>query len=154
MQAHVGWCIWELTITGNWGTVHGVFYPGGTVRDPSIVAALLGFCRNRSKDIVEEVPDRENHVTDAVTKNKEWLANSSPDWAAGLDLAEISANLLEAAQLVPMHELPSWQVELLRDAQPNIAALQAMLEKFTSLLEPYELPRADPRRSRPPGFIK
>lgn len=33
----------------------------GTVRGPSIVAALLGFFRNRSKDIVEEVPDRENH---------------------------------------------------------------------------------------------
>jgi hypothetical protein len=41
MQAHVGWYIWELMITGNWGTVHGVFYPDGTVRDPSIVAALL-----------------------------------------------------------------------------------------------------------------
>ena len=36
MQAHVGWYIWELMITGNWGTVHGVFYPDGTVRDPSI----------------------------------------------------------------------------------------------------------------------
>lgn len=154
MQAHVGWYIWELMITGNWGTVHGVFYPDGTVRDPSIVAALLGFFRNRGKDVVEEVPDRENHVTDAVTKNKEWLAGVSPDWATGLDLAEISANLLEAAQLVPMHDLPSRRVELLRGSQQNMPALRAMIEEFTSLLEPYELPRADPRRSRPPGFIR
>jgi hypothetical protein len=50
-------------ITGNWGTVRGVFYPDGTVRDPSIPAALLGFFRNRGKGVVEEVPDRENHLS-------------------------------------------------------------------------------------------
>jgi len=154
MQAHVGWYIWELMITGNWGTVHGVFYPDGTVRDPSIPAALMGFFRNRGKDVVLEVPDRENHVTTAVTKNKVWLANADPDWETGLDLAEISANLLEAAQLVPMHVLPSRQVELLRNGQPDMAALRTMLEKFTSILEPYELPPGDPRHSRPPGFIQ
>ncbi len=154
MRAHVGWYIWELMITGNWGTVHGVFYPDGTVRDPSIVAALMGFFRNRGRDVVEEVPDRENHVTDAVTKSKAWLADTNADWQAGLDLAETSANLLEAAQLIPMHDLPSRRVELLRNAKPDRQALRAMLEKFTSMLEPYELPPGDPRRSRPPGFIK
>ena len=35
-NAGVGWYIWELMITARWGTVHGVFYPDGTVRDPSI----------------------------------------------------------------------------------------------------------------------
>jgi hypothetical protein len=154
MQAHVGWYIWELMITGNWGTVHGVFYPDGTVRDPSIVAALLGMFRNRGKNIVEEVPDRENRVTDAVTNNREWLANAHANWETGLDLAEVSANLLEAAQLVAMHDLPTRQVELLRSGQPDISALRAMLEKFTSMLEPYRLPPGDPRYSRPPGFIK
>jgi len=154
MQAHVGWYIWELMITGNWGTVHGVFYPDGTVRDPSIVAALLGFFRNRGKGIVEEAPDRENHVTEAVTKNKEWLANSNPDWEAGLDLAEISANLVEAAQAVPMHDLPSRQVELLRGSQPDMPALRALIGKLTSVLEPNDLPPGDPRRSRPPKFIR
>jgi len=154
MQAHVGWYIWELMITGNWGTVHGVFYPDGTVRDPSIVAALLGFFRNRGANVVEDVPDRENHLTEAVTKNKAWLADPNPNWEAGLDLAEVSANLLEAAQLAPMHNLPTRQVELLCNGQPDIPALRAMLEKFTSLLEPYQLPPDDPRRSRPPGFIR
>ena len=154
MQAHVGWYIWELMITGNWGTVHGVFYPDGTVRDPSIVAALLGMFRNRGKNVVEEAPDRENHVTEAVTKNKKWLAEPNSDWQSGLDLAEISANLLEAAQLVAMRDLPTRQVELLRSGQPDISALRAILEKFTSTLKPYQLPPGDPRRSRPPDFIK
>ncbi len=154
MQAHVGWYIWELMITGNWGTVHGVFYPDGTVRDPSIVAALLGFFRNRGDNVVEDVPDRENYLTEAVTKNKTWLADPNPDWETGLDLAEVSANLLEAAQLAPMHILPSRQVILLRNGQPDMPTLRALLEKFTSILEPYQLPPGDPRRSRPPGFIR
>ncbi|HUV71042.1 MAG TPA: hypothetical protein VMW15_15390 [Terracidiphilus sp.] len=154
MQAHVGWYIWELMITGNWGTVHGVFYPDGTVRDPSIVAALLGFFRNRGENVVESVPDRENHVTDAVTKNRKWLAEAHPDWDTGLDLAEISANLIEAAQLAPMHNLPSRQVILMRNGQPDIAALRSLLEKFTAVLAPYRLPAGDPRHSRPPGFIQ
>lgn len=154
MQAHVGWYIWELMITGEWGTVHGVFYPDGTVRDPAIVAALLGFFRNRGANVVEDAPDRENHLTEAVTKNKAWLADPNPNWETGLDLAEVSANLLEAAQLAPMHNLPTRQVELLRNGQPDIPALRSMLEKFTSLLEPYQLPPGDPRRSRPPGFIR
>ncbi len=153
MRAHVGWYIWELMITGNWGTVHGVFYPDGTVRDPSIVAALLGIFRNRGKDIVDEVPDRENHVTEAVANNRKWLADRNADWKSGLDLAEISANLLEAAQLVPMHDLPSRQVELLRSSRPDVPALRALVEKLTSTLDRYRLPTGDPRRSRPPGFI-
>jgi hypothetical protein len=154
MQAHVGWYIWELMITGNWGTVHGVFYPDGTVRDPSIPAALLGFFRNREQDVVEDVPDRENHVTDAVTNNRAWLADPKADWKAGLDLAEISANLLEAGQLAPMHNLPSRQVILLRKGQPDMPGLRSMLVNFTSLLEPYQVPAGDPRHSRPPGFIQ
>ena len=154
MQAHVGWYIWELMITGNWGTVHGVFYPDGTVRDPSVVAALLGMFRNRGKHVVEEVPDRENHVTEAIANNNKWLAEPNADWETGLDLAETSANLLEAAQLVAMHDAPVRQVELLRSGRPDMPALHLVLKKFTSTLEPYQLPQGDPRRSRPPGFIK
>ncbi len=149
MQAHVGFYIWELMITGNWGTVHGVFYPDGTVRDPAIVAALLGMFRNRGASYIEDAPDRENHLTEAVQKNRKWLADANGDWKAGLDLAEVSAHMLEAGQLAPMHNPPTRQVELLRGGQQDTAALRLLLEKFTSMLEPYQLPPNDPRRSHP-----
>jgi hypothetical protein len=149
MHAHVGWYIWELMITGQWGTVHGVFYPDGTVRDPAIAAAVLGFFRNRGAGVIEDVPDREIHLTEVVAKNKTWIAQANPDWSAGLDLAEVSANLLEAAQLAPMHVLPSREVLLLRAGAPNLPALRTLLQKFTAELEPYQLSPDDPRRSRP-----
>jgi hypothetical protein len=154
MQSGMGWYIWELMITGQWGTVHGVLYADGTVRDPSIAAALLGFFRNRGPDVVPEVPDREGRVTSIVAANKKWLADPNPDWETGLDLAERSANLLEAAQLIAMHDLPTRQVDLMRKGQPDIPALRVVVQKFTMLLEPYQLPAGDPLRSRPPGWIK
>ena len=49
MKANVGWYIWELMITHQWGTVHGVFHPDGTIRDPTIVAALFGMFRDRAR---------------------------------------------------------------------------------------------------------
>jgi len=153
-KSGMGWYLWELMITGQWGNVHGVFYPDGTVRDPSIVAALLGFFRNRGPAVVPEVPDRENRVTAAVSANQHWLANPNADWPLGLDLAERSANLLEAAQLIALHDLPTRQVDLLRRGPPDQPALRALLQKFTTILEPYQLPEGDPLRSRPPGWIK
>ena len=147
-NAHVGWYIWELMITHYWGNVHGVFYPDGTVRDPSIPAAILGFYRNRGANVVDEVPDRENHLTEAVAGNRAWLAAANPDWAAGLDLAEVSANLAEAAQIAPMHDLPTRQVQMLRNAPPDMAALRALLVRLTVILEPYQLAPDDPRRSQ------
>ena len=153
-KAHVGWYIFELMITPYWGNVHGVFYPDGTVRDPSIPAAIMGFYRNRGEKVVEEVPDRENHLTEAVVGNRKWLAAANPDWSEGLDLAEISANLAEAAQLAPMHDLPSRQVQLLRNGSPDMPALHALLVKLTALLEPYQLAPNDPRRSQPLNLEK
>ncbi len=147
--AHVGWYIWELMITPYWGDVHGVFYADGSVRDPSIPAAILGFFRNRGPNVVEEVPDRENHLTEAVAANRKWLAAANPDWAQGLDLAEVSAHLAEAAQIVPMHDLPTREVRLLRAGVPNLPALRTLLTKLTAALEPYQLAPNDPRRGAP-----
>jgi len=150
MKANVGWYIWELMITHQWGTVHGVFHPDGTIRDPAIVAALFGMFRDRDENVMPAAPDREGAVTRAVANNKRWLADANAGWDAGLDLAEISANLLEAGELIAMNDPPTRAVGLLRKGAPNLSVLRAAIEKYTAILEPYQLPRDDPRRGRPP----
>jgi hypothetical protein len=129
-------------IVGNspraWGDVHGIFYPDGTVRDPSIPMAIMGIFRNRGPDIVLERPNREGRVTRTVADAGNWLANPNADWHAGLDIAEVAANLLESAQLVPLRELPTRQVEVLRRGKEDRAALRTLLEKDIVALQPYE----------------
>jgi hypothetical protein len=137
-SAHMGWYIWELMVTSYWGDVHGVFYGDGTVRDPSIVAAILGFYRNRSAKIVPENPDREGWVTRSVEEGKRWLGDPGADWGQGLDIAEIEANLIEAAQIGSMRELPTRAVRLLRSGKPDDGALHDLIRRFTTILEPYE----------------
>ena len=152
MKAHVGWYIWELMITHSWGTVHGVFHPDGTIRDPTIVAALLGMFRDRAADAMPTAPDREGAVSRAVANNKRWLADANGSWEAGLNFAEISANLLEAGQLIAMIDPPTRTVDLLRKGAPDLPALRAAMEKFTAILEPYQIPQADRQRlGRPPA---
>ena len=137
MQAGMGWYIWELMIAYHWGPVHGVFYPDGTVRDPSIPAAILGFFRNRGPNIVLELPDREGWVTRTTASARKWLADPSPDWNTGLRIAETEANLLEAGQLTAMRELPTRTVDLLAAGKPDMPALQAAIRKYSAILEPY-----------------
>ena len=131
-----------------------MFYPDGTVRDPSIVAALLGFFRNRGPNVIPEVVDREGRATRAVAESKQWLADPNAAWEPGLDLAERSANLLEAGQLIAMHDLPTREVDLLRKGQPDMPALRALVQRYAGILEPWQVPVGDPRRSRPPGWIR
>jgi hypothetical protein len=137
-SAGVGWYIWELMITARWGTVHGVFYPDGSVRDPAIPAAILGFFRNRNQAAVLEDPDREQWVTKAVAKARRWLAGPQSKWEEGLDVAETAANLLEAAQLTAMREPPTRTVYLLRQGKADLPALRVALEKYIAILEPYQ----------------
>jgi hypothetical protein len=148
--------MWELMITHQWGRVHGIFYPDGTVRDPSIVAAVLGFFRNRSREVLPEVPDAEGRVTQAMAENKKWLADPNPNWEEGLDMAERTANLLEAGQLIAMHDPPTRIVDLLRGGRggPNVTALRSYLQKWTELLEAWQLPVGDSQRVRDFGWIR
>ncbi len=136
-KAHVGFYIFELMITQYWGGVHGVFYPDGTVRDPSIPAAILGFFRSHAADVRLEDPDRESWVTTAVADGNAWLASPNPGWDQGLRIAEIEANLLEGAQLVPMRLLPTRKVDLLRASPPDMPALRSAIQQFVAALEPY-----------------
>ncbi len=137
MQAGMGWYIWELMIAQHWGDVHGVFYPDGSVRDPAIPAAILGFFRDRGPNIVLENTDREGWVMRAVDEGSKWLNDPAPDWNKGLDIAETEANLLEAAQLVAMRELPTRCVATLRSGKPDLPALQSTIRKYIAILEPY-----------------
>jgi hypothetical protein len=141
MQAGIGWYIWELMIVRDpngrgWGDIHGVFYPDGTIRDPSVPMAVMGIFRNRGEDIVLEEPDREGRVKREVAAARVWLSDPNADWETGLDIAEIAANLLESAQLAPMREPPTRQIELMRRDQPHLPALRDTLEKYIALLEP------------------
>jgi hypothetical protein len=142
MDAHMGFYLWELMIvwdgTRGWGNVHGIFYPDGTIRDPSIPMAVMGIFRNRGPDVVLEQPDREGRVTRTVADARNWLANPDADLNAGLDIAEVAANLLESAQLVPLHELPTRQVELLRRGPEDRPALKTLLETDIAALQPVE----------------
>jgi len=142
MKAKVGWYIWELMIVPKeWGPVQGVFYADGTVRDPSIPAAIMGFFRKRSGDILPSVPDREGWVTKIINQGNKWLIDTNRTWKDGLNIAEIQANLLESAQLTAMRIPPTYEVEMLRKGDINFKALKKLIIKFQNILKPYELPQ-------------
>jgi hypothetical protein len=140
-KSRVGFYAWELMIVkGGWGDVHGIFYPDGTVRDPSVAAAMLGMFLNRSADIVLEFPDREGWVTRTVADGTKWLENPNAPYADGLKLAEDAANLLEANQLVPMREPPTRRVARLGEGAQNPGDLRELLTKLVNELKPYRRP--------------
>ncbi|MCG6958413.1 MAG: hypothetical protein P8Y79_10820 [Ignavibacteriaceae bacterium] len=141
MNAKVGWYIWELMIVRKgWGTVHGVFYEDGSVRDPSIAAAIMGFFRKRTADILPSVPDQEGWVTKIVNQGDKWLNDPDREWKKGLDIAETAAHLLEAAELTAMRIPPTWEVRMLRQGEINFKALEELIIKFKDQLVPYEIP--------------
>lgn len=140
MNAKVGWYIWELMIVRKgWGPVHGVFYEDGSVRDPSIAAAIMGFFRKRTEDILPAVPDREGWVTKIIDQSDKWLNDPNRKWKEGLDIAETSANLLEAGELTAMRIPPTWEVEMLRHDETNFKALEELIKKFKDQLVPYKI---------------
>jgi len=114
-----------------------VFDEDGTVRDPSIAAAILGFFRNRN-DILPAVVDREGAVTKVIDDGNLWLAQQNADWTKGLAIAETAANLLEAGELAPMHVPPTWEVSQLRRGQPDVGALQKLIKKYLEALAPFK----------------
>jgi hypothetical protein len=146
MNAKVGWYIWELMIVRQgWGTVHGVFYEDGSVRDPSIAAAMMGFFRKRSGEILQAVPDKEGWVTKIIDQGDKWLKNPEKTWKEGLDIAETAAHLLEAGELTAMTMPPTIEVIRLREGEVNMKALSDLIIKFSKQLEPYKLLPATPQ---------
>jgi hypothetical protein len=143
MNAKVGWYIWELMIvrTG-WGNVHGVFYEDGSVRDPSIAAAIMGCFRKRTADILPAMPDREGYIGRITDRSNRWIKNSGASWDDGLNIAETAAHLLEAAELTAMINPPTRQVEMLRQGEVDMKSLKELIIKFRDQLKPYIKPPA------------
>jgi hypothetical protein len=142
MNAKVGWYIWELMIVRKgWGPVHGVFYEDGSIRDPSIPAAIMGFFRKRSIDILPSVPDKEGWITKIIDQSEKWLNNPDRNWKDGLDIAETAAHLLEAGELTAMRTPPTWEVEMLRQRKTDLENLRELIIKFKNQLEPYTIPK-------------
>jgi hypothetical protein len=141
MNAKVGWYIWELMIVRKgWGTVHGVFYDDGSVRDPSIAAAIMGFFRKRTADILPAVPDREGWVSRVIEQSYKWLKDPERTWTDGLDIAETAAHLLEAGELTAMRIPPTWEVRMLREGEVDMPALKNLIIQFKKELEPFKKP--------------
>ena len=141
MDAGVGWYIWELMIVREgWGKVHGVFYEDGTVRDPSIAAAIMGFFRKRDDNILPSVADNEAWVRRVIEEGRAWMDSADvSNIETGYDLAETAANLLEAGELVPMNIPPTQRIAVLRAGEPDLGAARRLLGEFIELLEPHQL---------------
>lgn len=111
---HIGYYLFQLMIKeGMWQKVHGIFYPNGTVRDPSIVSAVLGFYRNRGESAVYPDVNQEGMADKAIAYAKTVLdARGSVEDM--LEAAEWMANLLEAGELVPMARPLTTDIEAYR----------------------------------------
>ncbi len=114
--------MFELMVSGYWSDIHGLVYPDGTIRDPSIIAALFGFHRNLDqKTRIKENPNKEGHgfraikmVEDALKQETKTFGNKPASTEEILEAAEYCANLLEAAEMVPMIDPPSVKIKAWR----------------------------------------
>jgi hypothetical protein len=136
-EAGIGWYLWELMIgISRWRDIHGVVYPDGTVRDPSIAAAIRGFFRKRAEERVAPNIDKEGAATRALSQAKEWLDTANADYAQGLAILEQVANLLETGEIAPMNDPPSIKVlSLGRESPVNRGQLCRLLVLWGKTLE-------------------
>jgi len=135
-EVGIGWYLWELMIgVSRWRDIHGVVYPDGTIRDPSIVAAIRGFFRKRTGELVPLKIDKEGYATRALLQAREWLGTKNAEYTEGIRILEQIANLLEAAEILPMNEPPSVKVlSLEEESSTNRAELCRLLVLWSEVL--------------------
>lgn len=142
----VGWYLFNLISEGFWGDIHGLVYPDGTIRDPAVIAALFGFFRNRGDNRILVNANKEGHaykaiaaVEDVLRVEPTTLFMSKPKSTDDiLDAAEYCVNILESAELVPMWNLPSAQIESFRripEFERDLYAIKAFAFEMASLLK-------------------
>jgi hypothetical protein len=125
-QYNIGFYVFNLVSQGFWGDIHGLVYPDGTIRDPSVIAALFGFFRNRTEGRILVNANKEGHAYRAVQAVEDVLrveqttlfmqkSKTSDDI---LEAAEYCVNILEGAEMVAMWDAPSAKIQIWR-AQPE-----------------------------------
>ena len=149
---HMGYYIFCLTIEGFWGPLHGIIYPDGTIRDPSIVAAMFGLYRNRSESRILPQGNREQYAQKAVNRVKQALAirgieslflKKEAPLDEILDAAENCINILECCEIVPMDNPPSVQLfryrEMPEEKRDRNEIRKFAYEQAKKLMEYYSL---------------
>ncbi|HEX2907271.1 MAG TPA: cellulase family glycosylhydrolase, partial [Phototrophicaceae bacterium] len=122
----IGFYVFNLVSEGFWGDIHGLVYPDGTIRDPSVIAALFGFFRNRTENRILVNANKEGHayravkaVEDVLRVEQTALFMQKPKTTDDLlEAAEYCVNILECAEMVPMWDAPSAKIAIWR-AQPE-----------------------------------
>ena len=144
-EYNMGWYLFELVVRdGMWERAHGLVYPDGTVRDPSIISALMGFYRNRGASAVRSDVNQEDYVTELIRRVSNLMAatrrsNSSDpakDLEDSLELCEYAANILEAGELVPMAYPPTAKAAAYRRRKDtDIDEVKDWLYEMVSILK-------------------
>lgn len=140
-----GWYLFELMIgSDGWNKAHGLVYPDGTIRDPSIIAALYGFYRNRTETAIRADVNQEDYVTELLMRVNNLMRHTrhnayrdhSGDAAEILELCEYAANILEAGELCAMAYPPTAKVAALRRQEtPDIEECKDYLWELASELK-------------------
>lgn len=141
-----GFYLFNLIAGGYWGDIHGLVYPDGTVRDPAIISALMGFYQNRDADSrIIYNPDKEGYARNALKNLRNALTDKISVFYAErsstdnlLEQMEICANLLEGAQMVSMDDMPTvkileWKAQ--PDSERDIRAIRAYAYSLAKILE-------------------
>ena len=118
----IGFYLFNLISEGFWGDIHGLVYPDGTIRDPSVIAALFGFFRNRTDSRILVNANKEGHayravkaVEDVLKVEQTTLFMQKPKTTDDiLEAAEYCVNILEGAEMVPMWDAPSVRIAIWR----------------------------------------
>ncbi len=138
----VGFYVFELMIRGYWGDIHGIFYPDGTVRDPSTVTAMMGIYRNYSPSRVKPNPNKEGKATEALARLSRAMNDSAEVFHHKksssdeiLEAAEWIVNLLEGAEMVPMYDPPRGRLLRYREMPEEARDLDEIKDFAYSLAE-------------------
>lgn len=133
-ENRTGYFLWELMIGRSfWNDRHGVVYTDGTIRDPSIIAAVSGFFRRRENRTPYNA-NIEGQAGRVVSRIEDWLS-SDRDPAVGLDVLNHAANLLESNQLVPECDLPSAYYEDMKKNGADADGIAAKLDEWLPVLK-------------------